>query len=151
MIWSYSAEKRLVIWRNFRKTLEWKDLPEAARDLAIWWKDIPSIEGFSTPWATDSWPDPWNLIVHGPLTHTLTSVAMAYTLWMTALREDKDRIELAVINDRAKRTVSLVVLIDTNLLINYNIGEVTDMSQITDDVEILSTYGYSTFKSRIKA
>ena len=76
---------------------------------------------------------------------------MAYTLWMTALQEDKDRIELAVINDRAKRTVSLVVLIDTNLLINYNIGEVTDMSQITDDVEILSTYGYSTFKSRIKA
>jgi hypothetical protein len=141
----------LVIWRSFRKTLEWKNLKEAAIAVAEWWKDIPMAEGFSTPWATDSWPDPWNLISHNPLDHTLTSVAIAYTLWITALPEDKEKIKLAVVNDLARRQILLVVLIDTDLLINYNTGEVTDMSQITNDVEVLTTYGYNTFKTRIKA
>jgi hypothetical protein len=147
----FTSEKRLVSWRNFRKTLEWKDLTAAAVATAEWWKDIPLEEGFSTPWATDAWPDPWNLISNGPLDHTLTSVAIAYTLWMTAITDDKLRIELAVINDLARRQVLLTVLIDTHLLINYNAGEVTDMSQITNDVEVLATYGYNTFKTRIKA
>lgn len=141
----------MVIWRSFRKTLEWKNLKEAAIAVAEWWKDIPMAEGFSTPWATDSWPDPWNLISHNPLDHTLTSVAIAYTLWITALPEDKEKIKLAVVNDLARRQILLVVLIDTDLLINYNTGEVTDMSQITNDVEVLTTYGYNTFKTRIKA
>lgn len=151
MIWSYSSEKRLVIWRNFRKSLEDKSLVDAARSLAVWWAEIPTVDGFSAPWATDNWPDPWSLISFGPLNHTLTSVAMAYTLWLTVDEKDRERIELTVINDRAKRNVLLVVMIDNQLIINYNTGYLADMNQLVDDVEIIESYQYITFRNRIKA
>jgi hypothetical protein len=149
VIWSQPPETRLVIWRNFRKTLDSLDVIASAASVAAWWQNIPQAPGLSTPWATDSWPDPWNLFSDGPMDHTLTSVAMAYTLWMVC--NEKERIELAVINDPGKRKILLVTLIDKRWLINYNSGEVTDTSQFSEDIEILSTYAYSTFKSRIKA
>ena len=151
MIWSYSPEKRLVIWRNFRKSLENQSLYDAAKLVAAWWTNIPVASGFSTPWATDIWPDPWSLLSSQDiLDHTHTSVAMAYTLWLT-VGEDKEKVELAVINDRAKRQILLVVLVDKTHMINYNTGDLVDIRQLVEDVEILSSYGYSAFKSRIKA
>ena len=151
MIWNLPTEARLVLWRNFRKTLECKDLHTAVKMSAEWWAEIPVVEGNSTPWATDTWPDPWNLIANGPLDHTMASVAIAYTLWMTSLPEDQERIELAVINDLNRRQILLVIMIDSRWMINYNKKEVTDTSQFSNDIEILSTYAYSAFKSRIKA
>ena len=154
MIWDLPTEARLVLWRNFRKTLEWIDLEDAAKASAEWWAAIPTLEStpnVSAPWATDTWPDPWNLLSTGPLDHTHTSVAIAYTLWMTALPENKERIELGVLNSQERRQILLVVVIDNKWLINYNSGKVVDMSQLEGDTEMLSTHVYSTFKSRIKA
>lgn len=154
MIWDLPTEARLVLWRNFRKTLEWKDLEAAAEASAEWWAGIPTqdvVPNVSAPWATDTWPDPWNLMADGPLDHTHTSVAIAYTLWMVASPEDKERITLGVINSNERRQILLVVVIDNERLINYNSGKVVDMSQLGGDAEMLSTHTYSTFKSRIKA
>ena len=154
MIWDLPTEARLVLWRNFRKTLEWKDLHAAAEASAEWWSEIPTLDAtpnVSAQWATDTWPDPWNLMADGPLDHTHISVAIAYTLWMTALPEDKERIELGVFNSQERRQILLVVVIDKKWLINYNSGKMIDMSQLGDDTEMLSTHTYSTFKSRIKA
>jgi hypothetical protein len=154
VIWDLPTEARLVLWRNFRKTLEWKDLENAAKASAEWWAEIPVEEAspnVSAPWATDTWPDPWNLMADGPLDHTHISVAIAYTLWMTASPEDKERIELGVLNSHERRQILLVVLIDNKWLINYNSGKLVDMSQLGGDTEMLSTHTYSTFKSRIKA
>lgn len=151
MIWSQPPETRLVIWRKFRKKIEQLDLIDAAKATAEWWVQIPTKETISTPWATDSWPDPWNLISDGPLDHTMTSVAMAYTLWMCSRDDTRDRVQLAVINDISKRRISLVVMVDKRWAINYNTGEFTDTSRLGSDFEILSTYAYETFKSRIKA
>lgn len=154
MIWNLPTEARLVLWRNFRKTLECKDLEAAAQASAEWWAKIPMQEAspnVSTFWATDTWPDPWNLMADGPLDHTQTSVAIAYTLWMTAPLESRERIQLGVLNSQERRQILLVVVIDNKWLINYNSGKVIDMSQLGGDAEMLSTHTYSTFKSRIKA
>jgi hypothetical protein len=154
VIWDLPTEARLVLWRNFRKTLEWKDLHAAAEASAEWWSEIPTLDStpnVSAQWATDTWPDPWNLMADGPLDHTRISVAIAYTLWMTAAQEDKERIELGVLNSQERRQILLVVVIDKKWLINYNSGKMIDMSQLGDDTEMLSTHTYSTFKSRIKA
>ena len=154
MIWQLPTEARLVLWRNFRKTLEWTNLYSAAQASAEWWAKIPvqdSSTNVSAPWATDAWPDPWNLMADGPLNHTLTSVAIAYTLWMIALPEDKERIELGVLNSQERRQILLVVVLDKKWLINYNSGKIVDMSQLDGTAEMLSTHTYSTFKSRIKA
>ena len=155
MIWQLPTEARLVLWRNFRKTLEWNNnLLEAAKATANWWAEIPMQDApvnVSAPWATDTWPDPWNLIAEGPLDHTRTSVAIAYTLWMIADPTDRERIELGVLNSQERRKILLVVVIDKKWIINYNSGEIVDMSQLGGEAEMLSTHTYSTFKSRIKA
>jgi len=154
VIWQLPPEARLVLWRNFRKTLEGQNLIDAGTAAAQWWSTVPMLEtsgSVSAPWATDAWPDPWNLISTGPLDHTHTSVAIAYSLWMVARPEDRDRIELAVINSQERRQILLTVLIDNQWLINYTSGKIVDMSQLGGDAELLSTHVYSTFKSRIKA
>lgn len=151
MNWESTPESRLVLWRSFRKSLEHHDLLESAQRTAEWWAQIPVLPRTSTPWATDTWPDPWTLLATGPLDHTLTSVAMAYSLWMVIPVEQRTRIELAVLNDVSRRQIILVPVIDNRWLINYNAGELTDMSRLDEGTELLTSHVYEVFKSRIKA
>lgn len=151
MNWESTPESRLVLWRSFRKSLEDHDLLESARRTAEWWAQVPTLSKISTPWATDTWPDPWTLLASGPLDHTLTSVAMAYSLWMVAPLDQRTRVTLGVLNDVERRQIILVPVIDNRWLINYNAGELTDMSRLDTGTEMLSSHAYEVFKSRIKA
>lgn len=154
MIWDLALEARLVLWRNFRKTLEGGSLIDIGMATAQWWADIPMLEKNKnplSPWATDTWPDPWNLLINGPLDHTKTSVAIAYSLWMTVKPEEKSRITLVIVNSLEKRQILLAVVIDSKWLINYTSGTLVDKSQLDGKVELLATHVYDTFKTRIKA
>jgi len=149
--WESTPESRLVLWRSFRKTLEGHDLLESAQRVAEWWAQVPTLSKISTPWATDTWPDPWTLLAFGPLDHTLTSVAMAYSLWMVMPLDQRPRVTLGVLNDVERRQIILVPVIDNRWLINYNAGQLIDMSRLDKRTEMLSSHAYEVFKNRIKA
>lgn len=140
MIWFEAPRDRLRAWREYRNSLADKDLLEQAEDTADWWQWIPLGVRRMDQWKPETWPTPWELVYQADFDENSAALGMAYTLWLLH-PHDQDRIELILINDIPNRKIKLVVELDKQFWLNYNVGQVIDKDKVLE-VEVLSNHAY---------
>ena len=75
------GNERLTSWKQFRDTLEISTSP--FEDVAELWSHAPFVSAFINPHTSESWPDPWHLIIDGKFDDLAIVLGMLYTLKLT--------------------------------------------------------------------
>lgn len=133
-VWQLMPNERLKEWRKFRNHIQDFDDMECLQEVVDWWKFTPIGSRAIDPYDNEEWPDPWQLIHTGNFDENAVALGMAYTLHLMDWP-----CEVALAQDTDRRFLGLVVLVDNNLILNYNFGTVEKLSELKN-CEILSKY-----------
>jgi hypothetical protein len=133
-IWNNSSpEERITMWRNFREEIRDLTKEEKLNKVATFFAKFPvgaRCIDFYTP---ADWPTPWEILYHKTYCANTVSLLQYHTL---ATMLPKNEISVVLIDDGRDRF--LVPLIDKTYILNYILGEVTDLQdykeiRIVDD------------------
>jgi len=86
-------EDRLVIWSNFRETLETANDP--IQEAIDFWSTATLTSLAADPWDTATWPTPWEMIEENIYCEFVKLLAIFYTLQLTE-RFSKDVFEIHI-------------------------------------------------------
>jgi len=109
-------EERLVLWREFRESLEHSDDPiQAAID---YYSKVPVVSIAADPYTPSTWPDPWELLEENNYCAFVKILAICYTLQLTdCLSQSTYVIHTAY--DQLKSTTYYMLYVD-NKVIGYH-------------------------------
>jgi hypothetical protein len=133
-VWQLMPDERLKEWRKFRKRIEELSDSECLQEVVDWWKFTPIGSKAIDPYDNEKWPDPWALIHTGNFDENAVALGMAYTLQLMDWP-----CEVALVQDSEKRFLGLVVIVDNELILNYNFGTVEKLKELKH-CEVLSRY-----------
>jgi len=127
-VFNSSPNERLAEWKQFRDTIETSICP--FEDVAEFWSRAPFVSNFLDPQHTDTWPDPWHLIIDGRFDNLAIVVGMLYTLQLTQrFMRSHFEIHMSIVSQNKSPNYWLVV--DGNCALNYHYKEVVAVDQIT--------------------
>lgn len=72
---------RINEWKKFRDSLETENNP--FQITIDFWKKAPFVANYLNPEDSDSWPDPWHLIIDGKFDDLAITLGILYTLKLT--------------------------------------------------------------------
>lgn len=75
------GNERLIEWRNFRNKIETSSTP--LEDSIEFWRKAPFVSTYLDPTRSDTWPDPWHLIIDGKFDDLAICLGIMYTLKLT--------------------------------------------------------------------
>ena len=109
-------EERLVIWRNFRDSLETSQNP--IQDAIDFYKHVPSCLIAADPYTPSSWPDPWELLKENNYCSFVKILAICYTLQLTdVLSQASYEIHITRDNENSKTYYLLYV---DDIVVGFN-------------------------------
>jgi len=132
-------QSKLAAWREWR--IELAAMPDPYLEAAEWWKFVPLVSKTFDPWRTETWPDPWSLIIKGEFCPSAQGLGMFYSLTLSGV---ECKLVLAMVEEVPK----LMVTTPDNKLLNYYDGEVIDIDSI--NVQILQTWTSSDLARLVK-
>ena len=92
-------EDRLVLWRDFRNSLEHADDPiQSAIDF---YRFAPVVSMSVDPYTPSNWPDPWELLEENTYCEFGKILAICYSLQLTD-RLSHETFEIHITQDRVK-------------------------------------------------
>ena len=120
-------EQRLVIWRNFRKSLETSSTP--LEDVVEFYRRAPTMSLHTDPLDPKSWPSPWELISDNCYCDFCIVLGMAYSLQLTDRFKGKS-LEIHIGIDSASAESYHVLVVDKHVLgFNNSCVKVNDLPQ----------------------
>lgn len=134
IIWQLTPNERLKEWRSYRKSLDDLSDKECLQSIVDFWRMAPLSNRVIDPYDSKDWPDPWQMLWDGKYDEYAIALGMAYTLELCNWSCD-----LLLVQHKKKSTISMVVRVDDNYVLNYNYGTV-DKLHILDRCEILNTW-----------
>ena len=114
-VFQLSYEARLSDWYDLRVRLEDSDTQTRAVEIDKWWQKAPLVTHHLHILDSESWPDPWQLLVENTYCEVARAVGICYTLLLLGV----ENIELAEATDAMGDDVIIVLVDDAKYILNY--------------------------------
>lgn len=89
---------RLTEWKKFRDELEDSETP--IEDVLALWSKAPIVNPYLNPRDSDSWPDPWHLIIDDQFDDLAIALGIVYTLKLTErFMDDSFEIHMSIFHN----------------------------------------------------
>ena len=131
--WQCSPKQRLVMWRQFRKSLADMEYLERLQAVVDFWKMAPMSSMHTDIYDATKWAEPWDFIWEGVYDENNVALGMAYTLQL----ESYAQCEILLVQNTKKSYINLIVLVDKTHILNYNYGIVNSLEDLDNDTTIL--------------
>lgn len=131
--WYGTTSEKILSWRELRRQTSNMALDVAIKKITDWWTYAPWVKKTIDPYRPETWPTPWDMISKGHFCRNALALGQAYTIWI--LFHDVE-CELWLINNKSEQDIHLVVVVNKNIVLNYNMGHVESLDDI--DYELLS-------------
>ena len=127
-------EDRLLLWREFRESLETSDDP--LQDVVSFYSSAPLVSIQTDPYTQENWPTPWEILYHKLYCQNTVSLLIYHTLHI--LLEDPADLKIILIDDTRNRF--LVPTLEDKYIFNYVLGVISNIHDykeiiIVDDFE----------------
>lgn len=132
-MWMESPQKRLAMWREFRKSLELDNLRETCEKIDEWWSYAPQSNLSLDPYDVATWPSVWEMLHRGDFCKFSTAIGMSYTFHYL---DENIKNDVLIVHDHKHEDIYMTALIDDSLLLNYNTIEVASWNEVNTDLEI---------------
>lgn len=121
-------EERLVLWREFRDSLEASSDP--IQDTIDFYNKAPLNRLAADPFTPSTWPDPWELLEENNYCEFVKILAICYTLQLTdCLSQSSYVIHTAY--DREKSYTYYILYVD-----DFAIGYIGDTYVLKDEIPV---------------
>ena len=135
-------EEKIFLWKKLREDILSESLEDKLSKIALFCAPIPFSSRTIDYYSPSSWPTPWEILFHNSFCSSSISLLMYYTLTMV---DPNVTIELLLVED--KGGIYLLPLIDNKFILNYELGMISNYSEIKEDFKILKKYSKDQIKS----
>lgn len=130
--------ERLSKWRDFRNSTASLSEQQQLESVARFFAQCPT-SNYSIDWDNPaSWPTPWELLHEGH--PCLSGVAYLMERTLVMMGWNANRINLVYVNDSAQEDTRMLVTVDRQHVLNYNVGEVDVFDLLAPNVVELTRY-----------
>ena len=112
-MFNLNYEDRLQDWSRFRESLEKADDP--FQDVIAYYRKIPVVSIHTDPWAKETWPDPWQLILENQYCSFCIVLGQCYSLQLTERFSGSD-FEIHIAIDRKKSDTYYMLYVDDKVI-----------------------------------
>lgn len=109
-------EDRLLIWRNFRDSLETAEDP--IQQTIDFYNRAPSCRLAADPYTPSTWPDPWELLEENNYCEFVKILAICYTLQLTDVLSQAS-YEIHITRDNEKHETYYLLYVG-DIVIGFN-------------------------------
>ena len=106
-------EERLVIWRDFRTTLETTKDP--IQDTIDFYNQAPVCLIAADPYTPSTWPDPWELLEENNYCSFVKILAICYTLQLTDVLSQAS-YEIHITRDNENSQTYYLLYVNDNVI-----------------------------------
>jgi len=114
-VFQLSYEARLSDWYDLRVQLEDSDPQTRVIEIDKWWQKAPLVTHHLHILDSESWPDPWQLLVENTYCEVARALGMCYTLLLLGV----DDIRIVEATDETGNDVVLVLVDNAKYILNY--------------------------------
>lgn len=114
-VFQLSYEARLRSWYDLRAQIEQSDTKNKCIEIDKWWQNAPLVNRHLHILDSDTWPDPWELLVENTYCTVARALGMCYTLLLLGISD----IELVEATDKNGEDVVLVLVDRAKYVLNY--------------------------------
>jgi hypothetical protein len=114
-VFQLNYEARLSDWYELRVQLEDSSLESKCVEIDKWWQKAPLVNHHLHILDSESWPDPWELLVENIYCEVARAVGICYTLSLLGVND----IELAEATNSLGDDIILVLVDDAKYVMNY--------------------------------
>jgi hypothetical protein len=114
-VFQLSYEARLRSWYDLRSQIEQSDTKTKCVEIDKWWQKAPLVNHHLHILDSESWPDPWELLVENTYCTVARALGMCYTLLLLGITD----IELVEATDKNGEDVVLVLVDSAKYVLNY--------------------------------
>lgn len=137
-IWFEPPSDRLHQWREFRRSLDTKDILAVCETVVDWWSNAPTMSITIDPVNSEQWPTAWEMLHQGDFCDNSLALGMSYTIYYANSNINN---ELVYLVDHDESIEKLCVKIDDNYLLNFKHGAISTFPRANASI---------TFKQNIK-
>lgn len=114
-VFQQNYDTRLRYWYDLRIKIENLDLLTKCVEIDRFWQNTPLVNHYLHTLDTETWPDPWQLLVE----NTYCTVARGLGICYTLLLLNETNIEMVEATDKMGEEVVLVLVDDAKYILNY--------------------------------
>ena len=133
-----SSSERLSRWKELRNEVQTLDQKGQLKAIAKFFGKLPYAERTIDYYTPDTWPSPWDILYRNELCQSSIALLMYYTL---DLCDFSGEYELVLINDAID--TFLLIRIDNQYIINYELCQVSNWEQLKDRIKIIEKFNKS--------
>lgn len=143
MIWNtIPNEERLHLWKKLRDDIKELSLINQVDEIAKFCSKMPFGSRTLDYYSPEDWPTPWEILFHGSFCTSSISLLMFYTL---TLLNTPPTVELYLVED--DDGIYLLPIINSQFVLNYELGTVNNYSEIQDEFKVLQKYNKEQIKN----
>jgi hypothetical protein len=128
-------EERLRLWKTLRADIVEPSLDDKLELVAKFCSHIPYGSRTLDYYDPQSWPTPWEILFYGSFCTSSISLLIYYTLTMQPY---PTKVDLYLVEDTDG--IYLLPVIDNQLVLNYELGQVNRYSDIAQSLTVLKIY-----------
>lgn len=114
-VFQLNYETRLRSWYDLRNRIEQSDTQNKCIEIDNWWQNAPLVNHHLHILDSETWPDPWELLVENTYCAVARALGMCYTLLLVGITD----IELVEATDKNGEDVVLVLVDRAKYVLNY--------------------------------
>lgn len=135
MLWNtIPNEERLRLWKNLRSDIKEGSVEFQLTNIAKFCSYMPIGHRSIDYYTPADWPTPWEILFHGSFCTSSISLLIFYTLALLPITLD---IQLWLVEDDE---VYLLPVIDNQFILNYELGQVSNIPEIQNNFKVLKKY-----------
>lgn len=143
MIWNgVSNEERLHLWKNLRDELKGENIDIQLEKIAKFYATVPYGARTLDYYDPSNWPTPWEILFHGSFCTSSISLLIYYTFQLVS---SDHKIDLYLVDDNGD--VYLLPVINDQYVLNYELGSISKLLDIKDDVKVLQVFSKNQIKT----
>ena len=129
-------EDRLLLWREFRESLETSDDP--LQDVVSFYSSAPLVSIQTDPYTQENWPTPWEIIKENNYCAFVKILAISYTLQLCE-RFIGTKFEINIVRDDTRSSKEYHLIVD-GMCIGYDQQYVVPVSKIPSNYVLETSY-----------
>lgn len=129
-------EDRLLLWRQFRESLETSDHP--LQDVVDYYLAAPLVSIQTDPYDNTKWPTPWEIIKENNYCDFVKILAISYTLQLCERFIGED-FEINIVRDN-KRSSTEYLLFVGDMCIGYDRQHVVPRTKLPNHLILDTSY-----------
>lgn len=114
-IFQNDYETRLQNWHDLKEKIKNQDSKTKCIEVDKWWQQAPLVSRHLHILDTETWPNPWELLVENTYCEVARGLGMCYTLYMAG----EKTVEFVEAADVSGNDVVIVLVDDAKYILNY--------------------------------